>query len=308
MKKVYVLLLAIMLTCTSLPAYAHTYDNNRSITVSQSLQVRPINPLAEKSQNIYIGVPYNENSTDGYTIKTDSNGQKYKFRIRHIKRTHTDLELYQSQYIFSLYNGQTKSVTENYTSTRSSSVTWSVNTQASASFNIAKVGVKASVSTTLTNNNAQSSSYSITKGTVYSFPNNAPPEAMYCNLYAGFCHDVYEVVSDYVPYKTVEKKTKVTSISVTTPPPDPDEDPFKMGEFDIRVRLADGRVLTYFVTCPPHHNDPDYNQVPEVRAVLSQFDDGYYYEYSSGYDYSSREVFTGTLRRPIPYEQFVYVY
>ncbi|WP_066495906.1 hypothetical protein [Abyssisolibacter fermentans] len=293
MKKVCAIILMMLLVISSFSVYASSPDSF----------LRPLNSSL-KSEDIYIGIPYDENSTAGYEIKTDSNGNKYKQRIRHIKRTSTDLTLVQSEFLLSLYPGQTKTVTETHTDTRSTSVQWSTTTSTSASFKAVNSSVNTSVSTTLATNNASSSSYSISKGTSYAFPVGAPADARYCNIYSGFCHDIYEVVIDYVPYKTYDKKTKVTDIIVTSPAV-PDGLSY---EFDISVWLADGRFLQYHTFCAPHHYNDDYYKIPEVMRELLPFEDGYYHEITSGYDFSSREEFYGTIKKPIPYERHVYIY
>ncbi|QUH29544.1 hypothetical protein [Vallitalea guaymasensis] len=300
MKKLYAIILIIILTTFTLPVSA----NSSNVDV----KMVPINLLTEDEEPVYIGNNYDENSSAGYEDMTDSNGNKYKYRIRYIKRKSTDLTLQQSQFILNLYRGQTKSVTESYTATRSSSVDWSSSSTSSSSFQSAEKGISSSMSTTLQTHNAESASYSISKGTTYVFPEDAPASARYCNIYAGFCQDIYDVVSDYVPFRVYDKKTKVTYTNVTTPPPYPDEDPYHMYEFDITVQLEDGRVYRYHVTCPPHHYEDDYYQIPEVKRVLREYEDGYKHETISGYDFSSREVFYGTLIMPIPYERHVFIY
>ncbi|GMQ57722.1 hypothetical protein AN1V17_21170 [Vallitalea sediminicola] len=300
MKKFYAIILIIILTSFSLPVSANSDNIN--------VKLIPMNILAEDEEPVYIGNNYAENSMTGYEVMTDSNGNKYKYRIRYIRRNSTDLTLNQSQFILNLYRGQTKSVTESYSATRSSSVNWSSSSTSSSSFNSAESGINSSMSTTLSTNNAESASYSISRGTIYVFPTDAPADARYCNIYAGFCQDIYDVVSDYVPFRVYDKKTKVTYTNVTTPPPYPDEDPYHMYEFDITVELEDGRVYRYNVTCPPHHFEDDYYEIPEVKRVLREYADGYKHETISEYDFSSREVFNGTLIMPIPYERHVYIY
>ncbi|GMQ57723.1 hypothetical protein AN1V17_21180 [Vallitalea sediminicola] len=300
MKKFYVAILIIMVTYFSLPVNANSFNYNNI-----EVKLAPMDVVVQDDEDIYIGTTYDENSKDGYEIMTDSNGNKYKYRTRYIKRNSTDLTLYQSQYIFSLYKGQTKSVTESYTATRSSSVNWSSSTTSSTSFQLAQQGINSSMSTTLSTNNAESSTYSITKGTVYSFPENAPVDVGYCNLYAGFCHDIYDIVADYVPYKTYDKKTKVLFKSITTLPFIPDDPIY---EFDIIVTLEDGREFKYHAICPEHHYHEDYDKIPEIKWALREYADGYKHEVISAYDFNSRAVFQGTVTRPISYEKYVYVY
>lgn len=298
--KVLSFIMIVIMFCTSITVYASSnvaYQNQVDgvvLTIDSNDILTPlINSSSRASQGgpIYIGDFYDENSQAGYVI-TEKDGKKCKLRLRHIKKSHTEDYLYNSKFLMSLYRGQSKSVSETITDSKTTSVTRSVTTSLSAGFKLFGAKSEAKVSTTLQDQRQWTHSYTISTTDSYTFPSDVPAEYSYVNLYSGFTHDMYEAIVDYVPYETYDKKTKVTSINVTTPPPYPDDDPFKMVEYDVWVHLADGRTLHYNGMVPPHHAQHGIEDSPEVQAILSKFDDGYHHEYTSGYNFNNREEFT----------------
>lgn len=260
-----------------------------------------------RSAEIYIGAFYGENSHAGY-INIEQNGVKGKIRVREIKLVDNERKLYNSKALMNLYRGQSKTIGRSITDSKTTTISKAISVTAGAEGGIlgkASVEVKA----TLEEQKSWSHSYTISSSDTYTFPSNMPNNISYVNIYSGFTNDIYEAVVDFVPYETYDKKTKVDSISVTSParPRSDNDDPrgnrYDSYEIDVTVYLADGRRFEYHSSVPPHHFNAhvgDLSQLPEAKRFTSQFSDGYYHEYTSGYNYDNKEVVKHIVKVPIP--------
>ncbi len=258
-------------------------------------------------EKIYIGPYYDENSNAGY-INTEHNGVKGKIRVREIKLVDNERKLYNSIFLMNLYRGQSKTIGRSITDSKTTTISKAISVTAGAEAGFLGNGGSIEVQATLEEENSWSHSYTISSSDTYTFPNSMPENISYVNIYSGFTNDIYEAIVEFIPFETYDKKTKVDNIYVTSPPrPPSDDDPrgdrFGSYEIDITVYLADGRVLEYHSTVPPHHFNAhvgDLSQLPEAKRYTSKFSDGYYHEYTSGYNYNNKQVVKHILKVPIP--------
>lgn len=285
MKRLFLIILILLLAFSSISVYADSL--NSKLTILEK-------PMADDPP-IFIGTPYPEQSRDGYIEKIDKNGNKYKHRVRHLKLKYIDPALHESRYLFSLYRGKTITLTETYYVSRTSSWGWSQSTNDSISFKDAETQINSSVTTTLKTSNSHTVSYTYSKGTKYSFPENAPPDKDYCSLFAGFNHAIYEIIIDYVPCVTSTKMTKIIGKNMhKSISPYPGDQPYD--EYDVVLMLEDKRVI--FIHAKSYSS---------AKAILSSYADNWYRETEEYYDFNNRKVFDGTLQFPIYNEMYRYI-
>ncbi|GMQ61944.1 hypothetical protein [Vallitalea maricola] len=234
-----------------------------------------VKPVTDTRADIYLGPKYPESSQSGYEKYTDSQGNKYLYRIRHIKLVQMDYgDVTHAKIVETVPRGHTKTTEKTVTVQKSFSYTWSIGGSHTQTLN----ALEGQLSRTLTVNYSQTyntiHTYTITEGTKYTFPSEAPLKYNVAYFWAGFIHDKYETCADVVEYKRFKNKTKVLSYQFKRDPRDPKLD-------QVIFKLEDGRTKKIL-----------------ARHFDRYYENGYFIEYRWGYDYDNKITVYGELLSP----------
>ena len=256
----------------------------------------------DESHPIYIGEFYDEYSKNGYTEEI-KDGLKCLMRVREIKRIGVGEYLYNSKHLVDLYRGQSQSLTETKTDSKTTSVTEGVSVTGTYSIGLVQFGPRAKISieTSLQKEKRWTNTYTFSTTDVFTFPEDVPSEYSYVSIYSGFTHDNYKSVVDYVPYEEFEKNTEIRDCYLTIPGP---WNEGEGSEYDIWLELADGRRVSYYNGYVPYRILYQYSDIRDVPFVKMRLDAAkemdYYTEYTYGYNYDNREVLEHDVVIPIP--------